>query len=52
MIPVLLTRVNVAFSRDQQQKVYVQHKMKKHASEFFNWLEHGAYCISAAPKNR
>jgi sulfite reductase (NADPH) flavoprotein alpha-component len=38
----LLTRVNVAFSRDQQQKVYVQHKMKKHGKEFFSWLESGA----------
>ena len=38
----LLTRVNVAFSRDQQEKVYVQHKMEKHGEEFFNWLKAGA----------
>lgn len=39
----VLTKINVAFSRDHQQKVYVQHKMKKHGAEFFEWLEAGAY---------
>jgi sulfite reductase (NADPH) flavoprotein alpha-component len=39
----VLTRVNVAFSRDQVQKVYVQHKMLAHAEELFRWLEGGTY---------
>ena len=39
----VLNKVHVAFSRDQEEKIYVQHKMKKHAAEFFNWLESGAY---------
>jgi sulfite reductase (NADPH) flavoprotein alpha-component len=46
----LLTRVNVAFSRDQQQKIYVQHKMKRHAQEFFSWLEAGAYVYLCGAK--
>jgi sulfite reductase (NADPH) flavoprotein alpha-component len=39
----VLTRINTAFSRDQAQKVYVQHKMQKHATELFHWLESGAH---------
>ncbi|MDP4209878.1 MAG: assimilatory sulfite reductase (NADPH) flavoprotein subunit [Bacteroidota bacterium] len=39
----VLTRLNVAFSRDTDQKVYVQHKMKQHAAELFRWLEDGAH---------
>ena len=39
----LLTRLNVAFSRDTDKKVYVQHKMHEHSKELFNWLENGAY---------
>jgi len=46
----VLTRVNVAFSRDQQEKIYVQHKMEKHAKEFFNWLESGAYVYLCGAK--
>jgi sulfite reductase (NADPH) flavoprotein alpha-component len=38
----VLTKVNTAFSRDQEQKVYVQHKMAKQGAEFFEWLEAGA----------
>jgi sulfite reductase (NADPH) flavoprotein alpha-component len=46
----VLTRVNVAFSRDQQEKIYVQRKMKKHAKEFFNWLEGGAHLYVCGAK--
>jgi sulfite reductase (NADPH) flavoprotein alpha-component len=38
----LLNRVNVAFSRDQEQKIYVQHKMLENASALYKWLEGGA----------
>lgn len=38
-----LTRFDTAFSRDQAEKVYVQHRMRKHAKELFAWLESGAY---------
>jgi sulfite reductase (NADPH) flavoprotein alpha-component len=39
----VLTRMNVAFSRDQEQKVYVQHKMLQHGAELYDWLQSGAY---------
>lgn len=38
----VLTKLDVAFSRDQEEKVYVQHKMLKKAKEFYEWLEKGA----------
>lgn len=39
----LLTKLNVAFSRDTDKKVYVQHKMLEHSRELFQWLEEGAH---------
>jgi len=39
----LLTHLNVAFSRDNEKKVYVQHKMAEHSKQLFSWLEEGAY---------
>lgn len=38
----VLTRLNVAFSRDQKEKVYVQHKMLQHGNELYQWLTSGA----------
>jgi sulfite reductase (NADPH) flavoprotein alpha-component len=38
-----LTLLDTAFSRDQEQKVYVQHRMLDHAKELFAWLEEGAH---------
>lgn len=37
----LLTRLDVAFSRDQDLKVYVQHKMKQNAVELYKWISEG-----------
>ncbi len=37
-----LRRMDTAFSRDQAQKLYVQHKMLEHGRLLFDWLEHGA----------
>ena len=39
----VLTKMDVAFSRDSEEKVYVQHQMKKQSKELFDWLEQGAY---------
>lgn len=39
----VLTKMDVAFSRDTEEKVYVQHQMKKQSKELFDWLEQGAY---------
>lgn len=38
----VLTKMDVAFSRDTEEKVYVQHRMKEHSKELFEWLEEGA----------
>lgn len=38
----VLTRLDTAFSRDQGEKVYVQHRMLEHAAELWTWLEAGA----------
>jgi len=37
-----LTRFDTAFSRDQQQKIYVQDRMLEHGAELWRWLEDGA----------
>ncbi len=39
----VLTKMDVAFSRDTEEKVYVQHQMKKQSKELYEWLEQGAY---------
>jgi len=37
-----LTRLDLAFSRDQSQKIYVQHRMLENAKEIWTWLQEGA----------
>ncbi|PYJ34492.1 MAG: sulfite reductase subunit alpha [Verrucomicrobia bacterium] len=40
----LLTRLDCAWSRDQTQKIYVQHKMTENAAEIWKWIDaEGAY---------
>ena len=39
----VLTRLDLAFSRDQEQKVYVQHRMREASAELYAWLEAGAH---------
>ena len=39
----LLTKLDLAFSRDQEEKVYVQDRMRESSKEFFMWLERGAH---------
>ena len=46
----VLTRLSVAFSRDQKEKVYVQHKMMNEAAEFYQWLDNGAYLYICGAK--
>lgn len=38
-----LTKMHVAFSRDSNQKVYVQHRLLEHGRELFQWIEAGAH---------
>lgn len=38
-----LHRLDLAFSRDQAHKVYVQHRMLEHGKDLWDWLQKGAY---------
>jgi sulfite reductase (NADPH) flavoprotein alpha-component len=38
-----LTRMDLAFSRDQEEKVYVQQRMLEQGKELWAWLEEGAH---------
>ncbi len=38
----VLTKMDVAFSRDTDEKVYVQHRMLEHSKELFEWIQEGA----------
>jgi sulfite reductase (NADPH) flavoprotein alpha-component len=38
-----LTRLDLAFSRDQAEKIYVQDRMRENAAELWAWLESGAH---------
>lgn len=38
-----LHRLDVAFSRDSKEKMYVQHRIREHGATFFEWLQEGAY---------
>jgi sulfite reductase (NADPH) flavoprotein alpha-component len=39
----ILSKLDVAFSRDQKDKVYVQDRMRENGKELYKWLEQGAY---------
>ena len=39
----LLTRLDLAFSRDQRAKVYVQDRMREHGARLWDWLREGAH---------
>src|SRR5512138_1472223 len=38
-----LHRIELAFSRDQTDKIYVQHRMREHGRELYEWLQDGAH---------
>jgi len=39
----VLSRLDVAFSRDQVEKVYVQHRILENAAQVWQWIQDGAY---------
>jgi sulfite reductase (NADPH) flavoprotein alpha-component len=45
-------RLDVAFSRDQAEKVYVQHRMREHGRDVWAWLENGAEFFVCGDKDR
>jgi sulfite reductase (NADPH) flavoprotein alpha-component len=50
-----LTKLSVAFSRDQEQKIYVQHRMQAQGAELVRWLDNGAFfyiCGAKEPMSR
>ena len=47
----VLTKVSTAFSRDQKEKIYVQHKMMQQGNEFFEWIHTGAYIYVCGTKD-
>lgn len=48
----VLTKLETAFSRDTEQKVYVQHKMLENSKELFEWIENGASFFVCGDKQR
>jgi sulfite reductase (NADPH) flavoprotein alpha-component len=39
----VLTRMDVAFSRDREEKVYVQRRLREQSRRLYDWLERGAH---------
>ncbi|WP_145946283.1 assimilatory sulfite reductase (NADPH) flavoprotein subunit [Paenibacillus sp. Y412MC10] len=48
----VLTRMDVAFSRDSDQKVYVQHRMLEKSRELYQWLQEGAVVYVCGDEKR
>jgi sulfite reductase (NADPH) flavoprotein alpha-component len=47
----VLTKLDTAFSRDQERKIYVQDRIREKAKEFNDWLENGASIYICGQKN-
>ena len=47
-----LVRIDLAFSRDQPHKIYVQHRMREQARDLYAWLEEGAEVFICGDKAR
>lgn len=47
----VLTKLDTAFSRDQERKIYVQDRIREKAKEFNSWLENGANIYICGQKN-
>jgi sulfite reductase (NADPH) flavoprotein alpha-component len=48
----VLTKLSTAFSRDQDYKIYVQHRLAENSRELWEWLEQGAYFYVCGDANR
>jgi len=46
-----LDRLDLAWSREGPEKVYVQHLMAKHATEIWEWIDNGGYFYVCGDKN-
>jgi sulfite reductase (NADPH) flavoprotein alpha-component len=47
----LLTRISLAWSRDQAQKIYVQDRLREQGAEVWRWLEQGAHIYVCGDAN-
>lgn len=47
----VLQKIDLAFSRDQKEKNYVQHLMQKQATELYEWIQAGAFVYVCGKKN-
>jgi sulfite reductase (NADPH) flavoprotein alpha-component len=48
----VLTRMDVAFSRDQSEKIYVQQRMRAHGAELYEWIQDGAHIYVCGDASR
>lgn len=48
----VLSKISLAFSRDQEEKIYVQHRLLEQGAEVFEWLEQGAHFYVCGDANR
>jgi sulfite reductase (NADPH) flavoprotein alpha-component len=48
----LLTRIDLAWSRDQAHKIYVQDKLRAQGAELWNWIQQGAHIYVCGDANR
>lgn len=48
----LLSKLSLAFSRDQAEKIYVQHRMQQQGAELYQWLERGAHIYVCGDQTR
>ncbi|RUT45606.1 assimilatory sulfite reductase (NADPH) flavoprotein subunit [Paenibacillus anaericanus] len=48
----VLTHMDVAFSRDTDKKVYVQHRMLEQSQEIYQWLQNGAVVYVCGDENK
>ena len=47
-----LNKLDLAFSRDSEHKVYVQHRLLENSAKVWEWLEKGAYVYVCGDKKR
>lgn len=48
----LLTELSLAFSRDQKEKIYVQHRILERGEEIYRWMEEGAHLYVCGDASR
>ena len=46
-----LTKLTTAFSRDQEHKIYVQHRMIEEGAQLWQWLERGRHLLRLRRQN-